>query len=126
MTEAHEWRGRTAVDPDGQKIGKIDAIHLDQETGKPEWALVNTGRFGTKSNFVPLAGASPARGDVQLAFHKDDIKDAPGIEPEGELSQQEEKTRYNHYGLEYSESRSTPGSRRRQRAEAAQGLRERR
>lgn len=37
MTEAYEWRGRTAIDPDGQKIGKIDEIYLDQETGKPEW-----------------------------------------------------------------------------------------
>ena len=37
MTEAYEWRGRTAIDPDGRKIGKIDEIYLDQETGKPEW-----------------------------------------------------------------------------------------
>jgi uncharacterized protein (TIGR02271 family) len=109
MTEAYEWRGRTAVDPDGQKIGKIDEIYLDQETRKPEWALVNTGRFGTKSNFVPLAGATPAGEDVQLAFPKDAVKDAPGIEPEGELSQQEEKTLYGHYGLQYSESRSDSG-----------------
>jgi uncharacterized protein (TIGR02271 family) len=109
MTEAYEWRGRTAVDPDGQKIGKVDEIYLDQQTGKPEWALVNTGRFGTKSNFVPLAGATPAGEDVQLAFPKDAVKDAPGIEPEGELSEQEEKTLYGHYGLQYSETRSDSG-----------------
>lgn len=109
MTEAYEWRGRTAVDPEGQKIGKIDEIYLDQETRKPEWALVSSGRFGTKSNFAPLAGATPAGEDVQLAFPKDAVKDAPGIEPEGELSQQEEKTLYNHYGLQYSESRSDTG-----------------
>ena len=41
------------VDRDGDKIGNIDAIYLDDETGEPEWALVNTGLFGTKSSFVP-------------------------------------------------------------------------
>ena len=108
-TEAYEWRGRTAVDRDGQKIGKIDEIYLDQETNKPEWALVNTGLFGTKSSFVPLAGASAAGDDVKIGFAKDQVKDAPGVEPEGELSQQEEKTLYDHYGLDYSESRSDSG-----------------
>ena len=109
MTEAYEWRDRTAVDRDGQKIGKIDEIYLDQETGRPEWALVNTGLFGTKSSFVPLSGAQPSGEDVQLAFAKDEVKDAPGIEPEGELSQEEESTLYSHYGLDYSEARSDSG-----------------
>lgn len=109
MTEAYEWRGRNAVDTDGEKIGKIDEIYLDQETGQPEWALVTTGRFGTKSNFVPTAGANPSGEDVQLAFRKDEVKDAPGIDPDGQLSQEEERTLYEHYGLGYSESRSDSG-----------------
>jgi uncharacterized protein (TIGR02271 family) len=109
MTEAYEWRGRNAVDAEGQKIGTIDEIYLDQETREPEWALVHTGLFGTKSSFVPLAGANPAGEDVQLAFDKNQVKEAPGVEPEGELSQQEEQALYSHYGLEYSESRSDTG-----------------
>ena len=47
------WQGRTLVDRDGNRIGSIDAIYLDDQTGQPEWALVNTGLFGTKSSFVP-------------------------------------------------------------------------
>jgi uncharacterized protein (TIGR02271 family) len=109
MTEAYDWRGRTAIDPEGQKIGEINEIYLDHETGKPEWALVHTGLFGTKSSFVPLAGANPAGEDVQLAFDKNQVKEAPGVEPEGELSQQEEQTLYDHYRLEYSERRSDTG-----------------
>ena len=31
-TEVLEWRGRTAVDPDGAKLGKIEEIYLDAET----------------------------------------------------------------------------------------------
>ena len=46
--------GQDLYDRDGDRIGSIDEIHLDAETGEPEWALVSTGLFGTKSGFVPL------------------------------------------------------------------------
>jgi uncharacterized protein (TIGR02271 family) len=109
MTERYGWRGREVIGRDGEKIGKLKEIYLDYETDTPEWALVNTGLFGTKSNFVPLAGAAPAREDVQVQFTKEQVKEAPGIADEGELSQEEEATLYRHYGLEYSKSRSESG-----------------
>ena len=37
------FRGATLVDRDGDKVGSIDEIYLDQETGKPEWLAVKTG-----------------------------------------------------------------------------------
>ena len=103
MTEAYEWNGRKVVDRDGEKVGKVDEIYLDRESGEPEWALVNTGLFGSKSNFVPLSGAKPAGEDVEIAFTTDQVKDAPGIEPDGDLSSEEEQTLYEHYGFGYSE-----------------------
>ncbi len=109
MTEAYGWTGRTIVDADGEKIGTLDEIYLDEQTGQPEWALVHTGLFGRKSSFVPLAGAAPDGEDVRVRYSKDAVKDAPSIEPEGELSQDEESTLYAHYGIEYGESRSDSG-----------------
>ena len=50
---AQSWQGRTMVDPSGDKLGTIDAIYLDDETGQPEWALVYTGLFTAKTAFVP-------------------------------------------------------------------------
>ena len=109
MTAAYGWHGREVIDREGEKIGKLEEIYLGYETDTPEWALVNTGLFGTKSNFVPLAGAAPAREDVQVQFTKQQVTEAPGIADEGELSQEEEATLYRHYGLEYSTSRSASG-----------------
>lgn len=109
MTEAYGWAGRTVVDLKGEKIGSLDEIYLDDETGQPEWALVHTGLFGRKSSFVPLAGAAPAGEKVRVRCAKDAVKDAPSIEPEGELSQDEEATLYAHYGMDYGESRSDTG-----------------
>jgi uncharacterized protein (TIGR02271 family) len=109
LTEAYEWRGRTVVDRDDEKIGALDEIYLDQESGQPEWALVNTGLFGTKSSFVPLAGAQPTGEEIRVGFEKEQVKGAPKIDPDGELSQSEEATLYEHYGLDYSEQRSGSG-----------------
>jgi uncharacterized protein (TIGR02271 family) len=109
MSEISGWRGRAMIGGDGEKIGKVDEIYLDEETGRPEWALVNTGLLGMKSNFVPLTGASSEGDEVHVEYTKDQVKDAPGVDPEGELSQSEEATLYRHYGLEYSERRSGSG-----------------
>jgi uncharacterized protein (TIGR02271 family) len=109
MSEVSSWRGRTMCDSDGEKIGTIDEIYLDAETGRPEWALTSTGLLGTKSKFVPLTGASPAGEEVRVQYGKDQVNDAPGVDPDGELSQEEESALYRHYGLEYSESRSGSG-----------------
>ena len=50
------WRALAIVDRDGTTVGTISEFYLDRETGQPTWALVNTGLFGTKQTFVPMAG----------------------------------------------------------------------
>lgn len=67
LDEVTSWRGMTMVDADGNKIGTIEDIYLDRQTGEPEWAAVKTGLFGTKHSFVPIADAEPT-GENQIAF----------------------------------------------------------
>ncbi len=103
------WQGRTMVDPAGDKLGTIDAIYLDDETGQPEWATVTSGLFSAKTAFVPLAQAQDLGGSVQVPYDKAQVKAAPGMAADGSLSQDEEAELYRHYGLDYSESRSDSG-----------------
>jgi uncharacterized protein (TIGR02271 family) len=109
MREAYEWRGRNVVDQEGAKVGRLEEIYLDQHTGRPEWLLIHTGLFGTKSSFAPLAGAQVDGEDVRIGYTKHEVKDAPSVEDDGELSQEEEARLYGHYGLDYAESRSDTG-----------------
>src|SRR5215212_5063558 len=101
MDTVRTWEGRTLVDRDGDRIGRIDAIYLDDQTGQPEWALVNTGLFSTKSSFVPLAQATQTDHDVGVPYDQQLVKDAPRIDPDGHLSQAEERQLWRHYGLDY-------------------------
>src|SRR5215207_3463263 len=100
-TEISTWVGRSAVDRDGDKIGKISDIYLDDETGEPEWLAVNTGMFGSKVSFVPIGGASISGDDIEVAYDKATVKDAPNAEADGQLSPEEEDLLYQHYGRGY-------------------------
>src|SRR4029450_2303888 len=103
------WQGRTMVDPAGDKLGTIDAIYLDDETGQPEWATVTSGLFTAKTAFVPLAQARDTGDSVQVSYDKQQVKNAPTLQADGQLSQDEEAELYRHYGLDYSEHRSNSG-----------------
>jgi hypothetical protein len=103
------WQGRIMVDPAGDKLGTIDAIYLDDETGQPEWATVASGLFTAKIAFVPLAQAQDTGDGVQVPYDKQQVTDAPTMQADGSLSQDDEAELYRHYGLDYSEHRSDSG-----------------
>jgi uncharacterized protein (TIGR02271 family) len=107
MTDAYTWQGREVVGSDGEKIGSIKEIYEDTATGKPEWALVTGGLFGTRSHFVPIAAAQPAGEQVQVNATKDHVKNAPSVEGEGELSEADEQRLFEHYGVPYTTEGST-------------------
>ena len=91
--------GSTAVDNDGDNLGKVGQVYLDDQTGNPEWVTVSTGLFGTKETFVPLSDATVSDGTLRLPYEKAKVKDAPRIDAEGHLSPAEEEELYRYYGV---------------------------
>jgi uncharacterized protein (TIGR02271 family) len=47
---------------------------------------------------VPISNAKTTDGDVRLSYTKDQIKDAPNVDADGQLSTEEEQRLYSHYG----------------------------
>jgi uncharacterized protein (TIGR02271 family) len=112
MTTTHDpaqMRGMTAVDGDGDKLGRIEDIYLDEETGKPEWMAIQTGVSGGHLTFVPLADARQNGDTVTVPYDKAKVNDAPRVDADRQLSQDEEAELYRYFGLDYSESRSDSG-----------------
>ena len=60
-TDVQQYIGMTAVDSEGNKVGKIEQVYLDDQTNEPVWVTVSTGLFGSRQSFAPLYGAT-ARG----------------------------------------------------------------
>ncbi len=107
--------GSTAHGADG-KLGTVGEVYLDDETGRPEWATVRTGMFGTKESFVPLADADLSGSDLRLPYDKDKVKNAPQVDTDGHLSPTEEAELYRYYGIGsgtdagYTETTTTTGT----------------
>src|SRR5215211_5417416 len=104
-----QLEGRPMIGADGQKIGTVADVYFDKDTRQPEWALVTTGLFGTKHSFVPITSATTTGEGLQVPFTKDQVKDAPRLDDDGELSQDEELLLSQHYGISYSEAPSDTG-----------------
>jgi Domain of unknown function (DUF2382)/PRC-barrel domain len=107
FTEGYGVRGRVLIDRDGEKLGNAEEVYQDLSSGRPEWAMVHSGLFGTKKTFVPLSGAQPDGEDLRLSIAKAQMKDAPHIEPDGDLSEVEERRLFEHYGVPYTSAGST-------------------
>ena len=71
IQDVQTWRGMKVVDADGDKVGTIQDVFLDRQTGEPEWATVKTGLFGLKSSFVPIRDAEViGENEVRVPYQK--------------------------------------------------------
>jgi uncharacterized protein (TIGR02271 family) len=115
MTTPQQWDnliGLTAIDSDGDKIGKVGQVYLDDAAGQPEWVTVSTGIFGTRESFAPLYNASVRDDQLVLAVPRQLVKDAPNIDDDGHLTETEVAALYQHYAghLDPAVSRGTDGA----------------
>lgn len=93
--------GATVLDPEGEKIGHVGQVFLDQISGLPSWVSVRTGLFGLSESFVPLDEADWDGEELQVPYAKSLVKDAPRVDVDNDepLSATEEHDLYDHYGL---------------------------
>jgi sporulation protein YlmC with PRC-barrel domain len=98
-----EWHGKTLIDSDGEKIGKLEDVYVDVETDEPKFATVKEGIIGRHLTFVPLGGVQIGPDDLQVQVTKERVRSAPDIEMHGEeLSQADESKLYHHFEMNYT------------------------
>ncbi|WKE55643.1 PRC and DUF2382 domain-containing protein [Corynebacterium tuberculostearicum] len=90
----------TAYDKDGEKLGDVNEVFVDDQSGQPTFVEVNHGLFGMNSSLVPLRGHDFSGDDLKLGFSKDRIKDAPDFDSDKPLTPEAQSDIFKHYGLE--------------------------
>jgi hypothetical protein len=90
-------------------VDTIEAIYLDKVTSQPEWALLEVGATGPARTFVPLVSAGEEGDTVRVPFAKTLIEGAPAMAADRELSEDQERELYRHYGVPYSRADSPSG-----------------
>jgi hypothetical protein len=101
-----DWREHDVIDPDGKKIGQLEAVYVDTATDQPAFGSIRIGIVGRhRLTFVPLDRAVVLPGQLRVAYPKSQVKGALTIDTDGELAATDEPGLFEHYGLVYA-----PGS----------------
>jgi hypothetical protein len=108
---ASEWQGKTLLDLDGEKIGRLQDVYVDSETDEPQFGTVKEGFIGRHLTFVPLAGLQIGPDYLRVTVTKDQVRSAPDMDSGGELSQADESSLYHHFEMNYTPP-DTPSGRR--------------
>ena len=99
LNRIEDLANATAYDVNGDKVGSVQDVYVNDTTGQPDFITVNHGLFGTGSSIVPLRGHSLRNGELHLAFPKDRIEDAPDLDDNGHLTTNDQDALYRHYAL---------------------------
>jgi hypothetical protein len=101
------WRGKTAYDREGEKLGRIGDLYLDGATDLPAYAGLRTGLLGRHESIVPLAGADERDGAVHLPFDAALVRTAPALDPDAALDPEEEHALEEHYARQAARTHGT-------------------
>lgn len=97
----------TVYDTDGDKIGPVGQVYLDDASQEPTWITVQTGLFGLKESFIPLSRATVDGSRITVDAQKDFVKNAPRVDPDGHLDAAEENELFAYYSIDAAEPQPT-------------------
>ena len=101
--QIHDLFAATAYDINGDRLGKVTEVYLNDDTSQPDFVEIHHGRFGRGTSLVPLHGHTLDHDHLTLAFPKALIRKAPDFESYAHLSRGDRKRFHAHYGLEDGE-----------------------
>jgi hypothetical protein len=101
LNRLFEAQGYAVVDPNGEKIGKIETVYVGDDN-VPRYLGVTTGLLGTKLTLIPvqsLTRVDPTEETVWVTVPKDTAKDAPTFDPDYQFTPEDEAAIWQHYGM---------------------------
>ena len=106
--------GVEVTNQDGEKLGRVDGLFVDDQVNVPTWVAVGSGIFGSHHCLVPLAQTRFVDGRLLVPYSKDDLTLAPHHDPDEPLTVEQEQTLFAHYNVGYSDA-DGPGAAHRRR-----------
>jgi PRC-barrel domain protein len=86
-------------DVGGTRVGSVQHIYVDAESGEPAWLIVALGRRRAKLVAAPISDSAAAAGRVWVAHDREALRSAPGIDPTRPLLREHELAICEHYGI---------------------------
>ncbi|KNC18475.1 hypothetical protein AC792_12425 [Arthrobacter sp. RIT-PI-e] len=99
QAEIKKLQDATAWDSRGKKLGEVNHVHLENESGIPAWITVSLGLLNTRRHYIPLADSRFEGEDLHVAWTRDQITDSPTTISDMELTPAEESGLIDYYRL---------------------------
>jgi hypothetical protein len=77
---AKRMNGDTVVDVDGREVGHVVDVYIDDQTGLPAYAALDTGMSGGRWTVVPLVDAEFMGNRLRISHEKAVVVAAPTID----------------------------------------------
>jgi hypothetical protein len=111
--------GHEVLSEDGEKVGYVDLVFRDMDTGEPEWLGIWDGLPDTKPRvLVPIRDVAVDEDAVRVPWAADLIRNAPSYEPPHnlaagrdhtvEIEPETKRAAYEHYGVSPASEREEP------------------
>lgn len=97
-----ELEGRAVYSGDRLYVGRISAILTDQ-LGRPQYLEVRTGWLGARRHAIPVAGIRREHDGVVLPYTGQQVREAPTLADDEQLTYEREQMVGEHYGVHVRE-----------------------
>ena len=79
-------------------LGTVEDVYADIRSGRPQWAAVKSGLFGTDVSLIPLTRAECDDRSLRIPYSVQEVRDAPHRASGTVMSHKEEANLFRHYG----------------------------
>jgi hypothetical protein len=103
------YRGKPLLDADGDEIGPISCVYLDEATGTPKWLGAQVGSLmGSPRVVTPVFGSYIFREAISVPYSRKVILEAE-VATAGAITPEQDSGLYLHFGIPLSTERSLSG-----------------
>lgn len=101
IEEPEELTGSDVYDQMGEKIGSVKRLYGAGGEGAPSWVgvAVRTGLIGRELVLIPLSRLKEEDGQVRVPYTKQHLLDAPDVEADDGLSEEDEECLNDYYAV---------------------------
>ena len=110
QTEIEALVGMKACSHDGETIGRIDNVYLDERTELPAWVSLKTGVLGLTTAWAPLSGAHVSGDRLVLPWSKDKVVHSPRLGDGWPPSDDDAQSLYQYYATAWMDGQVGSGA----------------
>lgn len=113
LAEAMSWIDADLTELGGSRVGQVQGLFVDSDSGEPTWLIARLGRRrGTRVVAVPLGSCAGAGFGVWVAQEGEKISSSPVVDPTRPLRREHELTICSHFGIGEAVGRAAEVARR--------------